>query len=90
MFTLFQLISLRDTILPYPVRPYKIFLRVLVKKRYMYWQLVASYLTVNSTDVFTVYVFVRMVTLQRDAFAKEIGTLMQTFYFNFYNVVNAS
>ena len=63
MFTLFQLISLRDTILPYPVRPYKIFLRLLVKKqkpkkkknknkkkRYMYWQLVASYPTVNYTD----------------------------------------
>ena len=51
--SLYRKATLDNTILPYPVLPCDIILRVPVKITvYMYWQLVASYSTLNSTDIF--------------------------------------
>ena len=50
MFQHISLATIRDTILLYPVLPCEVFYRFPYKyRRYRYWQLVASYLTVNFT-----------------------------------------
>ena len=52
--SLYRSAALSNTTLPYPVLPCEMILRVPVKYRNMYWQLAASYPTVNSTDIFAV------------------------------------